>query len=133
MADEVILAALKAGFGAVPPPGPALVSQNSLPRMTQGLCVLHFGYFCSISSPAVPLAMSFLPWLSWLCQTPHCQCLPPIPACQGSVLGQCQGGEHKAPTHSEPPLHPCLLWGAEGQQIIIPCCSSLMHVFISYN
>lgn len=91
-----------------------------------------------ISSPAVPLAMSFPPfcswfWLSWLCQTPHPWSLLPTPGCQGLVLCQCQGGEHEAPAHSEPPLHSCLLWGAEGQQIITPCCSSLMCVFISCN
>lgn len=82
--------------------------------------------------------MSFPPfcswfWLSCLCQTTHPWCLLPTPGCQGLVLCQCQGGEHEAPAHSEPPLHSCLLRGAEGQQIITPCCSSLMCVFISYN
>lgn len=95
--------------------------------------LLHLQPCCASGHVLPPLALMVVPNPPLPVSASHCQCLPPIPACQGWVLCQCQGGEHKAPTHSEPPLHPCLLWGAEGQQIIIPCCSSLMHVFISYN
>lgn len=157
------IAGLQAGFGDVPSPwtpeelrGPALVShcpwaESSLPGMTQGLCELQFGIF-QLHSPSPPLLCLWpcpcLPsargsGFSWLCQTTRPWCLLPVPGCQCLVLCQCQGGEHvlglggsapaRIPTHSKPPLHSCLLWGAEGQQIIVPCCSSLMCVLVSYN
>lgn len=116
--------------------GPALVSESSLLSMTQ--CVLQFGIFllhshlhpCCASGPVLP---SLLHVVLALMVVPNHPSLAPAPHPWLPGLCQCQGGEHEAPAHSKPPLHSCLLWGAEGQQIIIPCCSSLMCVLISYN
>lgn len=115
-------------------------ARGSLLGMAQGLCVLHFAIFL-LHSPSPPLLClwpcPFLPsaraFGSLGCAQHHPWCLLPLPGCQGLVLCQCQGGQHGAPTHSKPPLPSSLLWAAEGQQIIIPCCSSLMCVSISYN